>query len=102
MVKSTGDKVMSMTAVIIGHAPLALVVLPFVPSPAPESWPYLAMSVLVHMSYQLSLMRAYRLGDFTQVYPIARGSGPAIVTVVSLYVLDVDLSFLQILCVALI
>lgn len=102
LVKSTGDKVVSMTAITIGHAPLALLAMPFVPMPAPESWPYLALSVLVHTGYQLSLMQAYRLGDFTQVYPIARGSGPAIVTLVSIFALGVELTAVQITCVALI
>ena len=102
LVKSTGDKVVSMTAITIGHAPLALLAMPFVPAPAPESWPYLAMSVAIHTGYQLSLMQAYRLGDFTQVYPIARGSGPAIVTVVSLFSLGVVLTTGQITGIALI
>jgi len=102
LVKSTGDKVVSMTAVTIGHAPLALLAMPFVPYPDPESWPLLALSVLVHTGYQLSLMLAYRLGDFTQVYPIARGSGPAIVTVVSLFSLGVVLPGIQVMAIALI
>lgn len=102
MVKSTGDKVVSMTAVTIGHAPLALLAMPFVPIPAPKSWPMLAVSVVVHTLYQLSLIQAYRLGDFTQVYPIARGSGPAIVTVVSLFSLGVVLPTSQILAIGLI
>ena len=93
LVKSTADKVVSMTAVTIGHAPLALLVLPFVPMPPAEAWPYLVGSVVIHTGYQLSLMRAYRLGDFTQVYPIARGSGPALVALFSIAVLNADLSF---------
>lgn len=91
LVKSTGDKVISMTAVTLGHAPLAIVAIPFVPFPAQESWPLLAASVVVHTCYQLSLMVAYRLGDFTQVYPIARGSGPALVGIVSILFLGVIL-----------
>ncbi|MEP1205912.1 MAG: EamA family transporter [Rhizobiaceae bacterium] len=102
LVKSTGDKVVSMTAITLGHAPLALLAMPFVPLPAPESWPLLAMSVVVHTCYQFSLMMAYRLGDFTQVYPIARGSGPAIVTLVSIFSLGVYLAPTQIAAISLI
>lgn len=102
LVKSNSDKVVSMTAITIGHAPLALVAMPFVPTPAPESWPLLAMSVVVHTGYQLSLMQAYRLGDFTQVYPIARGSGPAIVTMVSIFVFGIYLAPTQIAAIGLI
>lgn len=102
LVKSTGDKVVSMTAISIGHAPLALIAMPFVPFPAKESWLFLILSVVVHTCYQLSLMLAYRLGDFTQVYPIARGSGPAIVTMVSILALGVVLLPLQIVSIGLI
>ncbi|MEN0041543.1 MAG: DMT family transporter, partial [Pseudomonadota bacterium] len=99
---STGDKVVSMTAVTIGHAPLALLVLPFLPAPPVEAWPYLAGSVLVHTGYQLSLMRAYRLGDYTQVYPIARGSGPALVALFSIGILEADLGIGELTGIALI
>ncbi len=102
LVKSTGDKVVSMTAITLGHAPLALVVIPFVPFPAQESWWLLAASVIVHTCYQLSLMSAYRLGDFTQVYPIARGSGPALVTLFSIFVLGVSFVSWQLAAIGLI
>ena len=36
LVKSTGDKVVSMTAVTLGLAPLALLAIPFVP--LPDAW----------------------------------------------------------------
>ena len=102
LVKSTGDKVVSMTAVTLGHAPLAIIAIPFVPAPSPESWWFLAASVVVHTCYQLSLMSAYRLGDFTQVYPIARGSGPALVTIFSVLVLGIAFSTQHLLSIALI
>ena len=89
-----------MTAITLGHAPLALLTIPFVPLPAQESWPYLALSVAVHTGYQLSLMMAYRLGEFTQVYPIARGSGPALVSIVSVSILGVILLPQQLLAIA--
>lgn len=102
MVKSTSDKLVSMTAIVLGHAPLGLLAMPFVPVPPVEAWPILAASVVVHASYQLCLIQAYRLGDFTQVYPIARGSGPAIITLFSIFVLGVDLSVSEILAICLI
>lgn len=102
LVKSNGDKVVSMTAVALGRAPLALLAIPFVPFPHRDSWLLLGLSVVVHVVYQLSLMRAYRLGDFTQVYPIARGSAPALVTLVSLFGLGVTLTFHQIAAICLI
>ncbi len=40
LVKNAGDKYFSMTAIVLGHAPLAVLALPFVPLPDPESWPF--------------------------------------------------------------
>lgn len=102
MVKSTGDKLVSMTAVVLGHAPLGLLALFFVPVPPAQAWPILAASVVIHASYQLCLIQAYRLGDFTQVYPIARGSGPTIVTMFSIFIMGVELSASEILAICLI
>jgi drug/metabolite transporter (DMT)-like permease len=52
------------------------------PSVAPDarSWPYLAASGVLHLVYALLLMRSYGVGDFNQVYPLARGTSPLLVT----------------------
>ena len=91
-----------MACIIIGHAPLALVLLPFFPAPPPESWPYLAGGALFHFGYQLSLLSAYRLGDLTQVYPIARGTAPLIVAIVSVTYLNVELTTMELMAIGLI
>ena len=49
------------------------------PAPATASWPFLAGSAVLHVAYNLLLMRCYRLGDFSQVYPLARGTSPWLV-----------------------
>lgn len=40
-------------------------------------------SGVVHAGYMVLLSRSYRLGDFSQVYPIARGVAPLAVAVVA-------------------
>jgi drug/metabolite transporter (DMT)-like permease len=100
MVKSGADKHLAMTAVVLGHLPIALAVLPFVPLPPREAWPYLLAGLALHTGYQAFLILSYRIGDLTQVYPIARGSAPLIVTAVSVLVLGVDLAPLELLAVA--
>src|SRR5712692_3581088 len=40
-------------------------------------WPYLVSSALVEAIYYITLIRAYENGDFSLVYPIARGAAPA-------------------------
>ena len=96
MAKGSADKELSMAGVILGHVPYALVALIFfVPMPAAQSWPWLILGMIAHFGYQIFLINAYRIGDLTQVYPIARGVAPLIVTVVTLVILDVELSWLQ-------
>ena len=65
---------------------------PFLPLPAPESWPYIALSVLLHQGYSIFLLLAYRYGDLSHVYPLARGSAPLIVAFLSLTLLGEQLS----------
>lgn len=64
---------------IAGAAPLIIVG----HSPRTACWPYLGASVVIHVFYALLLMRSYRYGEFSQVYPIARGTSPLLVTVAS-------------------
>lgn len=49
-------------------------------APAPQSWPYLILSSVLQIGYCLFLVRAYRDGELSSVYPIARGSAPLLVT----------------------
>lgn len=58
----------------LGYAPL-LAVLPGLPRAA---WPYVVVSGLAQAAYSLALTRAYALGDFSLVYPLARGAAPAL------------------------
>jgi drug/metabolite transporter (DMT)-like permease len=53
------------------------------PLPAARSWVYLIASVLLHVLYNLLLMRSFMLGDFGQVYPLARGTAVAVVAVLA-------------------
>ena len=101
-VKGHEDKHLGMACIIIGHAPLALILAPFFPVPSLPSWPYLAAGVIFHFGYQLSLLTAYRFGDLTHVYPIARGSAPLIVAAFSILFLQVDLQPLELAAIALI
>jgi drug/metabolite transporter (DMT)-like permease len=57
------------------------------PLPDPASWPYLGVSAVLQAGYLLLLVNAYRYGEFGQVYPLARGLPPLLVTVFALAVL---------------
>ena len=80
-VKMDGDRLMTMAVVISTTGLLAPMLLLIGPPPALESWPYIFLSVLLNNAYFLFLIEAYRFGDLSQVYPIARGSAPLLVAV---------------------
>ncbi|HSG54074.1 MAG TPA: EamA family transporter [Paracoccaceae bacterium] len=86
------DRVLSISLIAGAAGVIALAALPFVPVPRAEAWPWLLLSVALHVGYNLFLVQAYQAGDFGQVYPIARGSAPLIVTVVTYLALGERLS----------
>jgi len=67
-----------------------------------ESVPYIIASAFIHQGYQWYLLNSYQIGDFTKVYPIARGSGPLVATVISIIFLGVLLDNFVILSIFLI
>ncbi|WP_136441091.1 DMT family transporter [Pacificoceanicola onchidii] len=99
LVKGGADKTTSMVAVVLGQMAFPIPLLPFVSAPAAESYPYLAVGVVLHLGYQLFLLQSYKIGDLTQVYPIARGSAPLIVAIVSVGFLGVALSGTELLAI---
>jgi drug/metabolite transporter (DMT)-like permease len=82
LVKASADKNLDTVAVAAGSGLIALFVAPFLPAPAPASWPWLAGSAVVHILYFMFLAGAYRWGELSYSYPIMRGGGPLIVAVV--------------------
>jgi drug/metabolite transporter (DMT)-like permease len=78
-VKAGDDKLVSLCLVIFTTSLGALLVLPFLALPAAAAWPFLILSALVHYLYYAALVAAYRHGDLSLAYPIARGSAPILV-----------------------
>ncbi len=79
-VRSTGDKALGMAAVMFGHLPLAIIGLAYVGLPPTEAWQYVFVSAVLHLGYQVFLLNAYRFGELTQIYPVARGASPLMIT----------------------
>lgn len=97
VVKGGVNKNLSMLAIVLGHVPLALIALPLVPAPSEAAWPYILASIALHFFYQIFLLFSYRVGELTQVYPIARGSAPLLVAAISVIFLGVTLKPLELL-----
>jgi drug/metabolite transporter (DMT)-like permease len=73
--------------------PLGLWRLPDEDSPM-DGLPFVASSVAIHALYFWALGRSYRYGDFSRVYPMARGLGVALVPLIALPVFGERLSWL--------
>ncbi len=57
-------------------------------------WALVAASGVVHVVYYIVLLRGYRASDLTVVYPLARGSGPLLSSLVALFLLGERLTLL--------
>ncbi|MFF9146226.1 EamA family transporter [Streptomyces sp. NPDC055051] len=77
------DQLVSFTLIAGGGALIGLALVPFVPVPAAGAWPYLLASAALHVAYYALLMKSFTLGDFGQMYPIARGTAPLVVTLLA-------------------
>ena len=59
---------------LIGAA-VSVPVVAIIGLPQRGAWPFLAVSAVVQVIYVTGLSRAYKHGDFSLAYPLARGSG---------------------------
>ena len=67
------------TAIMFVPIPPSIAIVALAPAMATAAWPYVILSAVVHWIYFGVLIGAYRYGDLSQVYPIARGTAPAMV-----------------------
>jgi drug/metabolite transporter (DMT)-like permease len=57
-------------------------------------WALVLASALLHIAYFIVLLRGYRQADLTVVYPLARGSGPLLSSMVAVAILGEEISAL--------
>ncbi|WP_080873525.1 DMT family transporter [Oceanobacillus timonensis] len=91
-----------LTSAVI-YAPLAFMVIIW--SDVKFGWVELAFilaSALLHMLYAVTLQKGYRIGDFSLIYPIARGTAPMLIAVAAFFLLEEEIHWLGqigILCI---
>jgi drug/metabolite transporter (DMT)-like permease len=88
LVKTGLDRTTSILLLALIQSAISLLLLPFFALPLAASWPWIALSALLHTGYKIFLIRAYAHGELSQVYPLARGSAPVIVAIVGVLVLN--------------
>jgi drug/metabolite transporter (DMT)-like permease len=89
VVKASADRFLDYTGLAVAGALVSVCVLPFLPLPAAASWPWLALTVFIHVGYYLLLMQAYRHADLSIAYPLMRGTAPVLVALAAPLVGDV-------------
>ena len=102
MVKKHSNKVTALSAIILGHVPISIIAVIFLPMPSFDSLPYIIVSAFIHQGYNWFLLKSYSVGDLTKVYPIARGFGPIIATIISIFFLGLIISKDSILSISLV
>ena len=100
LLKGAGDRLATVVLLDLTGLVLSALALPLVPAPAPASRGLLGLSVVLHLGYELLLLASYRVGDLSQVYPLARGTAPLLVAGYAGLVLGERLAPVQLLGLA--
>jgi drug/metabolite transporter (DMT)-like permease len=82
IIKRSDDRELAAWGQFLAGAVLFVPVLLVAGLPDGEVWPFLLASGVVHCAYVVGLVTAYHHGDFSLVYPLARGSGALVAAVV--------------------
>jgi len=90
------DQTLAFALIGVGGIVIAIPLVIVTAMPRADCWPYLLGSVAIHVFYNLLLMRCYRLGEFGQVYPLARGTSPLVVTILAAVFVHEHLALAQI------
>lgn len=81
LIKGAGDRTVMLGLIALGHVIPGFALALNLPAPDPSSWKFIALSTVIHWGYYYLLNLAYRSGDLSVVYPIARGAAPLLVAV---------------------
>lgn len=94
LVKASDDQLVAAWTVVAGAAILAVPVLAATGLPERSVWDLILISTIVQVVYVLMLAWAYRIGDLSFVYPLARGTSPVLVSLAGVAFLGDEISTL--------
>jgi len=102
LAKYVHDQTLAFLLINLTVAIMGLGVLACVRLPATAALPFLVGSMTIHVCYNLFLLNSYRFGDLSEVYPIARGVAPILVSLGALVALGEGLTLPEILGIVII
>lgn len=83
LIKGSPDKLLSAVGITGVATLIAALALPWLPRPAPASWPFLLASLVLQVVYMRLVARIYRVADMSIGYPVMRGTAPLLVALAS-------------------
>jgi drug/metabolite transporter (DMT)-like permease len=92
LVKASDDQLVAAWTVVAGAAVLSIPVLAYTGLPDSSVWDLILISTVVQVVYVLMLALAYRLGDLSFVYPMARGTSPVLISLAGVAFLGDEIS----------
>lgn len=81
IVKGAGDRTIVLGLVAAGHVLPGIALVAVSAPPSAAAIPYIVASTVIHWGYYALLSIAYRTGDLSVVYPIARGLTPILIAI---------------------
>lgn len=96
IVKAVTDRLALMAMMGAATATIAVPLALLVSAPRSAAWPEIAGSLVLHSVYNLMLVAGYRVGDYNQVYPLARGTAPPVVAIASVIIVGERLTGWQV------
>ena len=95
LVKVGSDPFSTICVATLAQAAIAVPVLIFVPAPAADAVPWIVASAVIHTGYKVFLANAYDNADLSQAYPLARGTAPIAVFLVTVLFLGAVFSHVE-------
>jgi phosphonate utilization associated putative membrane protein len=92
LVKSSDDKALDTALIHLLGSLVAVPLVLWVGLPPAAAWPFLLMSLVIHVGYYTALAGAYEHGDMGLTYPLMRGLAPLLVAISASFVLGETLS----------
>ncbi len=92
LVKSSTDKAFDTALIQLLGSVVAIPLVALAGWPERAAWPFIAISIFVHIGYYTALTGAYKHGDLGLTYPLMRGTAPLLVALSATFTLGETLS----------
>lgn len=77
--KGGTDRVTDSFLIAVGGLGAGVIIIALMGAPPEAAWPYLVLTVFIHLAYWFALFKGYDAGDMSHVYTLSRGTAPMLV-----------------------